>query len=84
VRIFVGPNFDRPLFAPPYVLLTGPPIHRVPVEEPAPLAAAPVLPVAGVATAFHRGLDPTYDVALASDTRETCLSRVRGNPHARF
>lgn len=30
------------------------------------LAVAPVLPVAGVAAAFHRGADPTYEIGLAA------------------
>jgi hypothetical protein len=30
------------------------------------LVVAPVLPVAGVAAAFHRGVDPTYEIGLAA------------------
>jgi hypothetical protein len=30
------------------------------------LAIAPILPVAGVAAAFHRGVDPTYEIGLAA------------------
>ena len=30
------------------------------------LAMAPILPVAGVAAAFHRGVDPTYEIGLAA------------------
>jgi len=30
------------------------------------LATAPILPVAGVAAAFHRGVDPTYEIGLAA------------------
>jgi hypothetical protein len=41
------------------------------------LAAAPVLPVAGVATAFRRGLDPTYDIALATPYSQLRLLLLR-------
>jgi hypothetical protein len=30
------------------------------------LTVAPILPVLGVAAAFHRGVDPTYEIALAA------------------
>jgi hypothetical protein len=41
------------------------------------LAVAPVLPVAGVAAAFHRGLDPTYDIGLAAPYSQFRLLLLR-------
>jgi len=34
------------------------------------LTLAPVLPAAGVAAAFHRGLDPTYEIGLAAPSSQ--------------
>ena len=41
------------------------------------LVIAPILPVAGVATAFRRGLDPTYDIALAAPYSQFRLLLLR-------
>lgn len=41
------------------------------------LALAPILPVAGVAAAFRRGLDPTYDIALAAPYSQVRLLLLR-------
>jgi hypothetical protein len=41
------------------------------------LTAAPILPVAGVAAAFHRGLDPTYEIGLAAPFSQFRLLLLR-------
>jgi hypothetical protein len=41
------------------------------------LVVAPILPVAGVAVAFRRGLDPTYDIALATPYSQLRLLLLR-------
>jgi hypothetical protein len=41
------------------------------------LTLAPVLPVAGVAAAFHRSLDPTYEIGLAAPSSQFRLLLLR-------
>ena len=41
------------------------------------LTVAPVLPVAGVAVAFHRGLDPAYEIGLAAPYSQFRLLLLR-------
>jgi hypothetical protein len=41
------------------------------------LLVAPVLPVAGVAVAFHRGLDPAYEIGLAAPYSQFRLLLLR-------
>ena len=41
------------------------------------LTVAPVLPVAGVAVAFHRGLDPAYEIGLAAPYSQVRLLLLR-------
>jgi hypothetical protein len=41
------------------------------------LLVAPILPVAGVAAAFHRGLDPAYEIALAAPYSQFRLVLLR-------
>ena len=50
------------LFAATATIVTGGTAHGTLLF----LAIAPVLPVAGVAAAFHRGADPTYEIGLAA------------------
>lgn len=51
--------------------------HASPQGELAFLALAPLLPLAGIATAYGPGADPSYEIALAAPIRSSRLLFVR-------
>jgi hypothetical protein len=53
--------------------------HRGPGNPLPFLIIAPLLPLAGVAAAFAPGMDPTYEVGVASPMRGAHLLMVRGS-----